>query len=345
MRAGAKRTATRSAASRSSPRPGVDARLVGSRIPLPYARETGATFLTAAALDAARKRTALIEPEQSIDHQGLWADLLASEALAFNVFGDLAADLRRADRAIHAWMPDAPGRASEIRFLHSPGRLDPEWLNSLRAFDAAFVLDPGDGTHGIVGVDVKYHERLKPEQPKPENLWRYREVHERSGAFRPIAFDAVSGRSDLWHLWLEHLLLLSMLQHAERRVVVGSLPVRLPVGQRRHGRRRRPLPRPAGRRLDVRFDDPGGHARGERPSDGHRVRPSREVPRPLKPGSGRVRVHDPSGDAMRSEPARAMSRASATPARSGSAFSSWPRNAASRSAGGTNGPGASTSLT
>lgn len=195
------------------PRPGVDARLVGSRLPLPYARETGATFLTASALDAARRRTALVEPEQSIDHQRLWADLLASEALAFNLFGDLAADLRLADRAIHAWVRDAPGRASEIRFAHSPGRLDPEWLNSLRAFDAAFVLDRDDGTNGIVGVDVKYHERLKAEQPKPENLWRYREVHERSGAFRPRAVDAVSGRNDLWHLWLEHLLVLSMVQH------------------------------------------------------------------------------------------------------------------------------------
>jgi len=196
-----------------NPRPGVDARLVGSRIPLPYARETGATFLTASALDAARKRTETVEPEQSIDHQGLWADLLASEALAFNLFGDPAADLRRADQAIHTWVQNAPGRTSEIRFLHSPGRLDPEWLNSLRDFDAAFVLDQDDGTRGIVGVDVKYHERLKAEQPKPQNLWRYREVHERSGAFRPMAFDAVSGRSDLWHLWLEHLLLLSMLQH------------------------------------------------------------------------------------------------------------------------------------
>jgi hypothetical protein len=196
-----------------NPRPGVDARLVGNRIPLPYARDTGATFLTASALAAARRRTEAVEPEQSIDHQGLWADLLAAEALAFNLFGDLAADLGRADRAIHAWMPDAQGRTSEIRFLHSPGRLDPEWLNSLRAFDAAFVQDRDDGTHGIVGVDVKYHARLKAEQPKPQNLWRYREVHERSGAFRPAAFDALSGRSDLWHLWLEHLLLLSMLQH------------------------------------------------------------------------------------------------------------------------------------
>ena len=195
------------------PRPGVETRPVGSRVPLDYGTETGANFLTPAALDAARARTSFIEPEQSFDHQRLWADLLSSEALAFNLFGDLAADLPRADRAVHTWMPDAPGRVSEIRFAHSPGRLDPDWLNSLRAFDAAIVLDQDDGSQGIIGVDVKYHERLKPEQPKPENLWRDREVHDRSGAFRPEAFDMVKGRSELCLIWLEHLLLLSMVQH------------------------------------------------------------------------------------------------------------------------------------
>lgn len=195
------------------PRPGVDLRPVGSRVPLDYGVETGANFLTPAALDAARARTSFVEPEQSFDHQRLWADLLSSEALAFNLFGDLAADVRRADRALHTWMPDAPGRVSEIRFAHSPGRLDPQWLNSLRAFDTAFVLDIGDGSQGIVGIDVKYHERLKPEQPKPENLWRDREVHDRSGAFRAGAFDKVKGRSELCLIWLEHLLLLSMVQH------------------------------------------------------------------------------------------------------------------------------------
>jgi hypothetical protein len=39
--------------------------------------------------------------------------------------------------------------------LCSPGRFDPEYLNSLRTFDTAVVLDRGDGTQGIVGVDVK----------------------------------------------------------------------------------------------------------------------------------------------------------------------------------------------
>ena len=154
-----------------------------------------------------------MERHQSFDHQRLWADLLSSEALAFNLFGDIAADPRAADRTLHALLPDAPGRVEAIRFAHSPGRLDPAWLNSLRAFDAAFVLDRGDGTRGIVAVDVKYHERLAREQPKPQNLWRNIEVAGGSGAFEPDAIDAFSGRGEFAVLWLEHLLLLSMLQH------------------------------------------------------------------------------------------------------------------------------------
>jgi hypothetical protein len=205
-------------------------RLVGSRLPLDYARETGANFLTADALDAARARTSMIEPHQSFDHQGLWADLLSSPAMAFNLFGDLAADLRRADRAVHAWWPDAPGTMSEVRFAHSPGHLDPAYLNSLRAFDAAFVLDLDDGTRGIVGLDVKYHERTKPEIPKPSNLRRYLEVAEKAGVFEAGATDAVKGRTDLAVMWLEHLLLLSMLQHASGTWKWGRYVVVHPAG-------------------------------------------------------------------------------------------------------------------
>jgi hypothetical protein len=205
-------------------------RLVGSRLPLAYARETGANFLDANALAAARARTSITEPRQSFDHQRLWADLLWSPALAFNLFGDLAADLGLADRAVHRWWPDAPGTVREVRFAHSPGWLDPAYLNSLRAFDAAFVLDLGDGTQGIVGVDVKYREWGKPEIPKPGNLWRYLEVAERSGGFGPGATDAVKGRSDLAVMWLEHLLLLSMLQHVSGTWSWGRYVVVHPAG-------------------------------------------------------------------------------------------------------------------
>ena len=213
-----------------APRPTSKVRLVGSRLPLDYATKTGANLLTPGALDAARARTSVVERHQSFDHQRLWADLLSSEALAFNLFGDLAADLRRADRAVHTWWPHAPGTVSDLRFAHSPGRLDPAYLNSLRAFDAAFVLDLPDGSHGVIGVDVKYHERTKPETPKPSNLRRYVEVAERSGIFTPGAIDSVKGKSDLAVMWLEHLLLLSMLQHPSAGWAWGRYVVVHPAG-------------------------------------------------------------------------------------------------------------------
>jgi PD-(D/E)XK nuclease superfamily len=196
------------------PKPDGRVRPVGSRLPLDYAHDTGANFVTPAARDAAGARSASVEAHQTLDHQRLWADLLSSPALSFNLFGDLAADPALADRAVRRWFPDAPGHVTEARFAHSPGRFDPAYLNSLRAFDTAFVLDLDDGSRGIVAVDVNYHERNKPEIPRPENLARYREVAARSRAFAGGAVGTLEQRGDLCVMWLEHLLLLSMLQHA-----------------------------------------------------------------------------------------------------------------------------------
>ena len=213
-----------------APRPdGGPARPVGSRLPLAYARETGANFLTANALEAAKGRMAIVEPHQSFDHQRLWADLLWSPALAFNLFGDLAADLALADRVAHAWWPDAPGTVSEVRFAHSPGRFDWSYLGSLRAFDAAFVLERGDGTQGIVAVDVNYHEQCRRAIAKPIGRPRQHEVAARAGVFAEGAIDAVD-RTDLLVTSLEHLLLLSMLQHESAQWRWGRYVVVYPAG-------------------------------------------------------------------------------------------------------------------
>jgi hypothetical protein len=218
-----------------APKPGGAVRLVGSRLPLDYARETGANFLTAGALDAARARSSITEPHQSFDHQRLWAELLWSPTMAFNLFGDLAGDLGLADQAVHAWWPDAPGTVSDVRFAHSPGRLDPSYMGNLMAFDVAFVLDLRGGTQGIIGLDTKYHERTKRAEPKPTRLRRYLEVAKRSGVFErprvfgPGAIDAAFG-TDLLVMWLEHLLVLSMLQHASGTWSWGRYVVVHPAG-------------------------------------------------------------------------------------------------------------------
>jgi hypothetical protein len=195
------------------PAPGRSARPLGSRLPLEYARETGANFVTPAALAAVRARTTAPERNQSFDHQRVWADLLWSPTLAYNLFGEMWHDLSAADDAVHRWFPGAPGIVADVRFTHSPGWLDPAYLNSLRVFDTVFVLDRGDGTNAIVSVDVKYHEWAKPETPRPENLARYEQVARQSKLFRRGAIPTLLARSDLCVVFLEHLLLHSMLQH------------------------------------------------------------------------------------------------------------------------------------
>ena len=134
---------------------------------------------------------------------------------------------------VHTWWPDTPGTVSAVRFAHSPGRFDPSYLNSLRSFDAAVVLDLDDGTRGIVAVDTKYHEWMKPEIPKPSNLSRNLEVALRSGVFDERPVHLASTRTELCLTWLEHLLLLSMLQHPSGQWGLGPLRRRPPRRQPR----------------------------------------------------------------------------------------------------------------
>jgi PD-(D/E)XK nuclease superfamily len=205
-------------------RPGTPPRLIGSQLDLDFARASGATFVTSSALNAARVRTSTVEPHQIFDHHSFWADLLSSEAMAVNLFGDLAGDVDRADRAIHMWWPATPGRVTEVRFVHSPGRLDPSYSNSRRYFDAMFLLALPDGSQGALAIDVKYREVVERHGVKPTHMSRFVEIHDRSGAFRSGAVDTLNP-SPLSMTWLEHLLLLSMLQHESGRWTWGRYVV------------------------------------------------------------------------------------------------------------------------
>ena len=209
--------------------PPPNAALVGNRLDLTYARVTGANFLTPAVLAAVHDRLAQPEAHELIDEPRLWADLLSSMPLCFNLFGDLAADPATARDAVDRWFPGTPPGPIAVRFEHSPGRCDPAFLGNKSAFDVAIEVATSESSRAVIGVETKYHEHaaLQP-PPKPSALARYESVVAEAGVFVDDWRVHVLG-TDLQQIWLDHLLLLSMLQHPSGRWKSGRFVLVYPA--------------------------------------------------------------------------------------------------------------------
>jgi hypothetical protein len=185
-------------------------RPLGSRLRMPDAEEKLWNFLTPTIAELVRREyvtngSAPRERQKVYGYPRLFADLLSSQPLAFNLFGELALDLARATAVARRLWPDRVERVTNIEFEWSPGRWNRRYLDNGTAADVAiFHTTPGGGS-GIIFVETKYHEDLggKDRTIKP----RYLEVALDSGAFLNHA-TLQSGR--LQQLWFDHLLVLAM---------------------------------------------------------------------------------------------------------------------------------------
>lgn len=187
----------------------------GTKIEQHHAESTGANFLTLAARSAVEYRLANPEPNQTLDERRLSTDLLSSMPMCFNLFGDAWAD-KASGRALDALGIEAD--LVDVRFEWSPGRRDRAFLNNRTAFDVALLVEDGAGL-GVIGIETKYHEHAVAEavpkrhdDPTEDRLNRYEEAHHASGVFVDGALEQILG-TDLQQLWLDHLLVLAMLQH------------------------------------------------------------------------------------------------------------------------------------
>jgi hypothetical protein len=188
-------------------RPGIP---LGSRLPKEYAKETGANLMTPAARAAARREVEAMRAGsgQKIDEDRLWANLLSSQPLAFNLFAELGVDLALAGRVLKRLWPDRIATVTKIGFEYSPGRSSPKYTNDRTAFDVYVEHTTPRGGCGFIGIEVKYHEALTdaPAEHRP----RYDEVTESMGCFKP---DLVAGlrRKPVEQIWRDHMLAGAML--------------------------------------------------------------------------------------------------------------------------------------
>jgi hypothetical protein len=192
------------------PRHGDKARPLGSRIAAADAEHRLGNYLTDTIRQVVRDELEAAVGEQKLfSTPRIYDDLLSSQPLCFNLFGELKANLDVATAlARHLW-PDRAERVTRLEFEHSPGRGNPAYLGNRTAFDLYLEHTTPQGGQGFIGIEVKYHESLQVAPAEARE--RIGEVARASGVFSEQALPALS-RPPLQQVWFDHLLALSMLQ-------------------------------------------------------------------------------------------------------------------------------------
>jgi len=186
-------------------------RPLGSRLPMPWARESLANFLTDGIRDVVREE--VLDPVGSrgklYGRPRIFDDLLSSKPLAFNAFGELRRHLDLATAILRELSGGRIGEVTGIDFEHSPGRGDLAYIGDRSAFDVYIEFVPPGGGRGFAAVEIKYHENLrgKPSTHKA----RYDEVADDMGCFLPSSRDRLRAMP-LQQLFRDHLLAGSLRQ-------------------------------------------------------------------------------------------------------------------------------------
>lgn len=195
---------------------------------MPFAEETLANYLTATIRDVVRAE--VLDPVKSKDklyrEPRIFEDLLSSQPLCFNVFGELQRDLGLASRVFEEVLKTPGLRATAIEFEHSPGRGDARFTDDHSAFDVFVSYTTAAAVTGFVGIEVKYVESL--DGPPARHRGRYEEVADAMGIFLPDTRRLLRC-PPLEQLWRDHLLVGSLaldpasgFQHATFAVLYPS---------------------------------------------------------------------------------------------------------------------------
>lgn len=179
-------------------------RELGSRLKLCWAEKTLANFLTDTIRDVVRKE--VLGPKATgklYSKPRIFEDLLSSQPLCFNLFGELQRDLVVASNVFAALSEGRVAEVERIEFEWSPGRRDPKYTGDGTAFDVYVCFVTPSGGKGFVGIEVKYHENLQGGRSKTTE--RYEEIADDMGCFKESKRDALR-KNPLQQIWRDHLL-------------------------------------------------------------------------------------------------------------------------------------------
>ena len=180
-------------------------RPLGSRLPMPMAEDDLINYLSETIKQVVRDE--VLDRRKSrgklFSRPRIFNDLLSSQPLCFNLFGELQQDLELATTVFREISSSRVHAVTSIDFEYSPGRGDARYTGDNSAFDVYVAYETNRGGKGFVGIEVKYHENLAGKAARHRS--RYDEVAQTMGCFKPEALPVLKTQP-LQQIWRDHML-------------------------------------------------------------------------------------------------------------------------------------------
>lgn len=151
-----------------------------------------------------------------ISEPKIWENLLSSQPLAFNLFGELHFDLKLATRFFRKLYPESVSEVTNVLFEHSPGRGNPEYSGDHSAFDVFIEFLSPENKKGFIGIEVKYAENMKDSEKSCSEIYenrgeRYVELSQKFNIFQDGSIELLKN-PPLQQVWRDHVLAISTLR-------------------------------------------------------------------------------------------------------------------------------------
>lgn len=199
---------------------------LGNFLDIDFAKRTKSNFLTTNIKQLVTKEVANIKKTGAlIGEPRIWNNLLSSQPLCFNLFGELHFDLDLATNFFQKIFPNLLDRVIDIKFEYSPGRGNNKYIGDHSAFDV-FVEYSKDDRTGFIGIEVKYAESLR-EETMAKATKNFKPLYENltinSGFFKPNTVGFLK-RPPIAQIWRDHLLAIATKQDYDEGFFVFLFP-------------------------------------------------------------------------------------------------------------------------
>ena len=199
---------------------------LGNFLDIDFAKSTKSNFLTdnikqlvtQEVLNAKKTGGLIGEPR-------IWNNLLSSQPLCFNLFGELHFDLGLATKYFQRLFPNQLDTVTAVKFEYSPGRGNIKYIGDHSAFDVFVEYKLGD-KKGFIGIEVKYAESLREETKEKANKnfkEQYATLTNACGLFKPDSV-AFLRQPPLSQIWRDHLLCIATRQDYDEGFFVFLFP-------------------------------------------------------------------------------------------------------------------------